>query len=57
MTICGAGQKSVKCDHKRNVGDGVVKCAISADKDKCSFAISEEEFKAKIDKASKKEVT
>lgn len=48
VSLCSVGHKmGTKCDHKRNY-DGVYLCAINADKDKCAFAITEEEFNQKI---------
>lgn len=56
MTIlCKAGQRGgIKCDHKRNMGDGVVLCGLNADKERCCFAESEEEFNTKIQEKLKK---
>lgn len=52
--LCGAGAKSgLRCIHKRNLGDGVVVCAINADKSLCSFAEQPEDAKARFDKKLK----
>ena len=49
MVLCSAGHKSgLKCDHKRNLGEGITKCGIDATKEKCSFAISDEDHLAKV---------
>lgn len=46
-TICGIGNRTIKCDHKRNAGNGLVICAIDADKVMCVHAESGEEHKEK----------
>jgi hypothetical protein len=52
MSLCNA-PNSCRCDHKRNAGNGVVKCAIDANKEICTFSITAAEVKAKIDAADK----
>ena len=49
-TLCKAGNKSTKCDHKRNAGEGVVTCAINANKVQCCFAETTEEYKSRVNK-------
>ena len=53
-TVCGAGARpGMKCEHKRNEGQGLVTCGINASKDKCVFATTVDEHKAEIDKKVK----
>lgn len=52
MSLCNA-PNSCRCDHKRNAGKGVVKCAIDADKEKCTHSITAAEVIAKVTAADK----
>ena len=50
MSLCNA-PNSCRCDHKRNAGKGVVKCAIDANKKMCTFSITAAEVIDKIQTA------
>lgn len=52
VTICKA-PNGLKCIYKRNY-DGMVVCALNADKEKCVHALTEEEHRERMNKSLNK---